>query len=112
MSSLTDASVPYPDAFTTATSLVAQWLIARKKLESWLFWIIVDLGAIAIYLYKSLYLTTGLYLIFLILAIGGYFAWKNSYRQRFDEQGADVGEIRSASQGASVSDRDGPVGGR
>lgn len=96
MNSFTDASVPYPDAFTTVTSLVAQWLIARKKLESWLFWIIVDVAAIAIYLHKTLYFTAGLYFVFLILAISGYFAWRTSFRQEFDEHGTDIREIRTA----------------
>jgi nicotinamide mononucleotide transporter len=74
----TDAAVPYPDAFTTITSLIAQWLMARKKLESWWFWIAVDVVAINIYLYKHLFLTTGLYSVFLILAITGFFAWRKS----------------------------------
>jgi nicotinamide mononucleotide transporter len=77
MGTFTDASVPYPDAFTTITSLVAQWLMARKKIESWFFWISVDLVAIWIYFYKQLFLTTGLYSIFLVLATIGFFAWQN-----------------------------------
>ena len=81
MASLTDASVPYGDAFTTVTSLVAQWLIARKKLESWLFWIAVDVVAIGIYFYKSLYMTTGLYTVFLVLAVIGYLTWRQSFRE-------------------------------
>jgi nicotinamide mononucleotide transporter len=78
MANLTDASLPYPDAFTTVASLVAQWLTARKKLESWLFWIVVDVVAVFIYYQKALYFTTGLYLIFLVLAVYGWWAWKNT----------------------------------
>ena len=96
MSSYTDASVPYPDAFTTATSLVAQWLIARKKLESWLFWITVDVAAIAIYLYKALYFTAGLYFVFLILAIAGYLAWRQSFQLKINENGTYAGKIRAS----------------
>jgi len=80
MQRFTDASLPYPDAFTTVASLFAQWLLARKKLESWYFWIAVDIVAIVVYWYKQLYLTTGLYAIFLVLAIIGFFTWKNSYK--------------------------------
>jgi len=80
MHRFTDASVPYGDAFTTVTSLVAQWLMARKRLESWLFWIVVDVVAIGIYWYKSLVLTSGLYAIFLILATLGWFEWRKSYK--------------------------------
>ncbi len=78
MASFTDAAVPYFDAFIVATSLIAQWLMTRKKLESWFFWITVDVVAIGVYFYKSLYMTTGLYTVFLVLAISGYFAWRKS----------------------------------
>ena len=81
MKSYTDASVPYPDAFTTVTSLVAQWLMARKKLESWLFWLAVDVVAVGVYFYKQLYLTTGLYAVFLVLATIGFFAWRQTMKK-------------------------------
>ncbi len=87
MNRFSDASLPYPDAFTTVTSLVAQWLMARKKLESWYFWIAVDVVAIGVYWYKQLYLTTGLYAIFLVLATIGFFAWKKSYKEEQDTEG-------------------------
>jgi len=56
-------------------SLVAQWLMARKRLENWHFWIAVDIVAIGVYLYKGLYLTSGLYAIFLVLCILGIRNW-------------------------------------
>ena len=74
----TDASFPYPDAFTTVASLIAQWLMARKVLESWLVWIIVDVVSIGLYLAKELYPTAGLYMVFLFLATLGYFAWRRT----------------------------------
>ncbi|NJN66429.1 MAG: nicotinamide mononucleotide transporter [Chloroflexaceae bacterium] len=80
MSTRTDAALPYPDGFTTVASLVAQWLLARKKLESWYFWIAVDVVAIGVYLAKALYFTTGLYLLFLVLATMGLVAWRNAWR--------------------------------
>lgn len=76
MHRLTNASLPYIDAFTTVASLMAQWLLTRKKLESWLFWIVVDVISVGMYLYKELFLTSFLYLIFLALAILGYFTWR------------------------------------
>jgi len=76
MASYTDASVPYGDAYTSAASLAAQWLLARKKLESWLLWISVDVVAVGIYYYKELYFTTGLYAVFLVLATIGYLRWR------------------------------------
>ena len=83
MATYTDAAAPYADAFIAATSLIAQWLMARKKLESWQFWIAVDIVAIAVYFYKELYITTGLYSVFLVLAVLGYFQW----RKTIDPQG-------------------------
>jgi nicotinamide mononucleotide transporter len=83
LSMLTDASVPYPDSFIVAASLIAQWLMARKKLESWLFWIAADIVAIVTYAYKGLYFTTGLYSLFLVMAILGYFSWHKSLRRTF-----------------------------
>lgn len=81
MDRFTDAAVPYADAFTTVASLIAQWLMARKKLESWFFWIAVDVVAIGVYWYKQLYLTTGLYSIFLVLATLGYFEWRKAFQK-------------------------------
>jgi len=76
----TDASLPYLDAFTTIASLVAQYLLIKKKLGSWIFWIIVDVVAIFIYCYKELYFTSGLYAVFLVLAILGYIEWKKNLK--------------------------------
>jgi nicotinamide mononucleotide transporter len=80
MSHWTDASFPYWDAFTTAASLVAQWLLARKILQNWLFWIAVDVVAIPVYIAKELYVTSGLYSIFLILATLGWLKWLQACR--------------------------------
>jgi nicotinamide mononucleotide transporter len=76
MASWTDAALPFGDAFTTVASLVAQWLMARKRIENWLFWIAVDIAAVVIYAYKGLYLTSGLYAVFLGLCIAGWIAWR------------------------------------
>jgi nicotinamide mononucleotide transporter len=74
----TDASYPFVDALAAVASLIAQWLLGRKRLESWLVWIAVDVVSIGLYVAKALYLTAGLYLVFLVLAILGYFAWRKS----------------------------------
>jgi len=76
----TDASLPYGDAFTTVASLCAQWLMTRKRLESWLGWIAVDVVAIGIYLQKELFLTAGLYALFLGLAVAGFASWRRELR--------------------------------
>jgi len=82
MASYTNAALPCADAFTTVMSLIAQWLMARKKLDSWYFWMAVDIVAIGVYSRKGLYLTMGLYTIFLVLATIGYFHWKASIKTK------------------------------
>ena len=68
--------VPYMDAFNTAFFLVATVLMAVKKLENWLFWIIGNVVSIPIYASQGLYFTSGQYLVFLVLAILGYQEWR------------------------------------
>ncbi len=80
MDTRTDADFAYFDAFTTVASLVAQYLLARKKLENWIIWIVVDLVAINIYYLKELYFTSVLYGIFLALCVLGLIEWKRSMR--------------------------------
>ena len=80
MQANTDASFPYGDAFTTVASLVAQFLLARKKLENWIIWIIVDVVAITIYGLKGLYPTTGLYIVYLLLSTKGFLDWRRTMR--------------------------------
>jgi nicotinamide mononucleotide transporter len=86
MGTFTDAAVPYGDAFTTVTSLIAQWLMTRKKLEAWIFWVAVNIVASGIYWYKDLHLTSGLYAVFLVLAIIGWFSWKKLLRKQNELQ--------------------------
>jgi nicotinamide mononucleotide transporter len=78
----TDAALPYIDAGTTSTSLVAQWMMTRKLLENWIIWVAVDVVYIGMYIYKSLYVTAVLYLIFLILSAMGFVQWRRSLKQR------------------------------
>ena len=71
----TDAALPYWDSSITVLSLLAQWMMARKYLENWILWIIVDVLGIGVYQSKGLYATAGLYAVFLILATSGLVAW-------------------------------------
>ena len=72
-----DSWTAYVDTITTAIFFVAMYLMARRKVESWIFWIIGDLITIPLYFYKGLTISSIQYLIFLILAILGYISWKN-----------------------------------
>ena len=75
---MTDSDVVFLDSITTALSLTAMLLLARRKLENWIFWIIADIIYIPLFIYKGLYITSVQYFIFLILAVSGYFEWKKS----------------------------------
>ncbi len=75
-------SASFWDALTTSLSLCAQWLLNRKRLENWLFWIAVDIVYIPLYLYKELYLTAILYAIFLVLAVCGLIRWRNVWSDK------------------------------
>ena len=74
----TDSPLPYWDALTTSLSIVATWMLARKILEQWLLWVFIDLVSMILYIYKGLYPTSILFLIYSILAIIGYKQWKKS----------------------------------
>jgi len=75
---LTDASLPFMDSTLTSYSIVAQWMQTRKLLEAWLVWLALDVFYVGMFLYKGLYLTAGLYAMFLYLAILGFVAWRRS----------------------------------
>jgi nicotinamide mononucleotide transporter len=71
----TDAALPHWDAFILVFSVIAQWLQARKRLENWAGWMIVNVVAIGVYWAKDLRLYAGLYLVFLGMAVAGHVAW-------------------------------------
>lgn len=71
----TDSTVPNWDALTTAIFIVGMWLMARKKVENWAWWIAGDLLSVPLYFSKGLVLTSFQYSAFLVLAIAGYIEW-------------------------------------
>ena len=74
----TDAALPFMDSFLSSTSLVAQWMMTKKLLENWLVWIAVDVLYVGMFIFKGLFLTAGLYAVFLALAVKGYIDWRRS----------------------------------
>lgn len=68
----------YVDTLTTAIFFVGMWLMARKKLENWTYWIIGDLISIPLYWYKGLIFTSLQYFLFTLIAVFGYLAWKKN----------------------------------
>jgi nicotinamide mononucleotide transporter len=74
----TDADLPFLDAMASGASVPAQILLMRKKLESWYMWFVIDVLYVGIYIYKEVYLTAGLYVLFLGLAVAGLIEWKKT----------------------------------
>jgi nicotinamide mononucleotide transporter len=74
----TDEALPWLDGFTTSFSLVAQWMQARKLLENWLVWVVVDLAYVGMSLSQGLTLTAGLYSVYIGLAALGFRDWRRS----------------------------------
>ncbi|HEV2398697.1 MAG TPA: nicotinamide riboside transporter PnuC [Candidatus Sulfotelmatobacter sp.] len=74
-----DSPVPFWDGITTALSLTAQYMLSRKLLENWRVWMTADVIYVALYCYKSLYLTGALYLLFFAMCVSGYLGWRKSF---------------------------------
>ncbi|WP_321285379.1 nicotinamide riboside transporter PnuC [uncultured Sunxiuqinia sp.] len=73
----TDSPVPYGDSLTTAMSIVATWMLARKYIEHWLIWIFVDAFSAVLYGFKDLWPTVILFVVYTVMAAMGYRSWKN-----------------------------------
>jgi nicotinamide mononucleotide transporter len=74
----TDSPVPVGDSFITALSIVATWMLARKIVEHWLVWIVADTVSFLLYLYKGMYPTVVLYIVYAMAAIWGYVEWRRN----------------------------------
>ena len=84
MKTFTDQASPYLDATITITSLFATYLVARKIIDNWVYWIFIDLACIPIFYSRGLYLTSILYLIYAIIAIVAFFKWNKEYRKQHE----------------------------
>lgn len=71
-----DAALPYLDSFTTWGAVVTTWMVARKILENWLYWFVIDSVSIYLYVSRELYLTALLFAFYLVLIVIGYIAWR------------------------------------
>jgi len=80
MASFTDAALPYADAAIAGASVVAQVLLAVRRVENWVLWIAIDVLSVGVYLNRELYLTAGLYVAFLVLAAMGLREWARAAR--------------------------------
>jgi nicotinamide mononucleotide transporter len=76
----TDSPVAGWDSFTTALSVIATWMLARKYIEHWILWIIVNIVSMILYIYKGLYPTTALFLVYTLMAVVGYREWSRDMK--------------------------------
>jgi nicotinamide mononucleotide transporter len=72
----TDSPAPYLDSFVTWGSFVTTWMVARRIIENWLYWIVVDAAAAWLYFSQGLLVTTLLFIIYLGIVVRGYFVWR------------------------------------
>lgn len=73
---LTDSNVPWLDGFTTAMSIIGTWMLARKYIEQWMAWILVDIVCVGLYIYKGIYFYSALYAAYTVVAFFGYLKWR------------------------------------
>lgn len=81
----TDSNVPFFDSTTTAMSIVALWMLAKKHVEQWVAWIIIDALSSGLYFYKGIYFTAVLYAVYTVVAVYGYKKWNIMERQQYIE---------------------------
>jgi len=84
LSEYTDAALPHLDSFTTWGAMVATYMVARKILENWLYWFVIDGVSVGLYVNRGLYLTALLFCGYLVMIVIGYRAWRASMGERHD----------------------------
>ena len=82
LSNHTSAALPYLDSFTTWGAVITTYMVAKKVLENWIYWIVIDTLAIYLYIDRELYLTALLMGIYVVLAFIGFKAWNKSYHSQ------------------------------
>ena len=80
MANYTSAAFPYIDAATTCFAVMTTYLVAKKVLENWLYWVVIDVVSIYLYFQKGLMLTSGLFILYVAMAVAGYMMWRKKYQ--------------------------------
>lgn len=80
LSRYTDSPVPVGDSFTSSFAVVATWMLSRKILEQWHFWIVINTVACGLYFYRGLNLTAMLFIVYSLISVAGYFEWKRKFK--------------------------------
>lgn len=86
LKNLTDTDVPYADSAIGALSIIATWMLAKKKIENWILWIVTDALGAALYYYKGLHITTILFIIYTTMAYIGYKKWQKTLQEQENKQ--------------------------
>jgi nicotinamide mononucleotide transporter len=82
LNSGTDAQLPFLDSFTTWSSVITTFMVARKILENWIYWLVIDSVSIFLYLDRELYFTALLFAVYIVIIFFGWFSWLRSYQQK------------------------------
>lgn len=88
LAQFTAAVWPFADALIAWGGVLTTWLVVRKVLENWLYWLLLDALAVVLYTERGLYPTALLYALYLVLVVAGYLRWRRVYRQRVSERPA------------------------
>ncbi|MDC3332883.1 nicotinamide riboside transporter PnuC [bacterium] len=78
----TSAALPYLDSFTTWGAVITTYMVTRKVLENWLYWIVIDSVSIYLYIDRELYLTALLFAMYVVMVVFGYYQWRKRYREQ------------------------------
>jgi nicotinamide mononucleotide transporter len=81
LNSGTDAQLPYLDSFTTWASVVTTFMVVRKVLENWIYWLVIDAVSIYLYMDRGLYFTSMLFILYIVIIFFGWVSWSKSYKQ-------------------------------
>lgn len=82
----TDSVVPYGDSFTTTLSIIGMWMLAQKYVEQWWLWFVVNIVSCGLYMWKGLYPTAGLFAVYSIISVMGYFKWRRMMMREYFSQ--------------------------
>lgn len=91
----TDSTVPWLDSFTTALSIAGMWMLAKKYIEQWWVWLIVNVACAGLYLYKELEPTAALYGLYALITLFGYRKWKRLMQEEAKEEAKNEGVIKN-----------------
>ena len=84
LNSGTDAKLPYLDSFTTWASVVTTVMVARKVLENWVYWLVIDSVSIYLYIDRELYFTAILFAVYIVIIFFGWFSWSKNYQRNME----------------------------